>query len=143
MIPSTLEFRSASSTGDVTRSPLSTVSNLNLSDHAISGRHSSWSKITMISTIVISPHVIAVQSPCDAAVCRYDPSPGSRKFLAPTGNISHTIRKNQPLATDTIEFHTRPIAPNGSSSWNSRCQREKRLISVASISSRGMLFSEV
>ena len=78
-----------------------------------------------------------------AAVCRYEPSPGRRKLRLPTGNISHTIRKNQPLATETIEFHTSPMAANGSSSWNNRCHREKPLMAHASISSRGMLFSEV
>jgi len=53
------------------------------------------------------------------------------------------MRKNQPLATETMEFQMRPMAEKGSSNWMSRCQREKRLMVQASISSLGMLLSEL
>src|ERR1039458_2549197 len=59
------------------------------------------------------------------AVCRYDPSPGSRKSRLPSMNISQAIRKNQPPATETMEFQTRPIAPYGSSSSTKRCHLPK------------------
>src|ERR1039458_4506330 len=64
---------------------------------------------------------MALVSPALAAVCRYDPSPGSRKSRLPSMNISQAIRKNQPPATETMEFQTRPIAPYGSSSSTKRC----------------------
>lgn len=36
------------------------------------------------------------------------------------------MRKNQPPATDIIEFHTRPIVENGKSNSMNLCQRPKR-----------------
>ncbi len=39
-------------------------------------------------------------------------------------NISHSISANQPPATDTIEFQTRPMAAKGISSCQKRCQAE-------------------
>jgi hypothetical protein len=45
-----------------------------------------------------------------AAVCRYEPRPGRRRSRLPSTNISQAIRKNQPPATDIMEFHTRPMA---------------------------------
>ena len=39
-------------------------------------------------------------------------------------NISQAMSANQPLATETIEFQTRPIAAFGISSCQKRCQAE-------------------
>ena len=60
--------------------------------------------------------------PLLAAVCRKEPRPGRRKSLSPRTNISHAIRKNQPPATDIMEFQTMPIVENGRSSSMKRCQ---------------------
>ena len=76
--------------------------------------------------MVPTPQRIDRVSPALAAVCRYDPSPGSRKSREPSTNISHAIRKNQPPATDIIEFHTSPIAENGNSISIKRCHQLKR-----------------
>ena len=60
--------------------------------------------------MVATPQRMLGVSPALAAVCRYEPSPGRRKSLEPSTNISHAMRKNQPPATDIIEFHTSPMA---------------------------------
>ncbi len=39
-------------------------------------------------------------------------------------NISQKISANQPPATETIEFHTSPMAEKGISSCQKRCQPE-------------------
>ena len=75
--------------------------------------------------MVATPHRIERVSPALAAVCRYDPRPGRRKSREPSTNISQAIRKNQPPATDIIEFHTRPIAANGNSISMKRCHQLK------------------
>ena len=95
---------------DCGASALSTCSILNFSAHAMTGRHTIWSIRTMTAIMVPTPHKIERVSPALAAVCRYEPSPGSRKSLSPKTNISQAIRKNQPPATDIMEFHTSPMA---------------------------------
>jgi len=134
--------RSRFSTNDSGALPLSVCSTLNLSAQAIAGLHSSWSIATTTPIIVVIPHRIATVFPSLAADCRYDPSPGSRKSRFPSTNISQAIRKNQPPATDTIEFHTSPITPCGNSSCTRRCQRENRYIRAASINSLGIAFTD-
>ena len=63
----------------------------------------------MIPIITPSPQTIARVFPTFAAVCKYEPRPGKRKSRFPSVNISQAIRKNQPPATDIIEFHTSPM----------------------------------
>src|SRR5882757_6680924 len=122
--PNALEFCKIKRIGEVFRLVLSPCSNLNLSDHAMTGRHTTKSVATIMRIIVIDPHNMPWESPVLAAVCKYDPSPGRRKSRSPSTNISQAIRKNQPPATETIEFHTRPIAAYGSSSCQNRCHAE-------------------
>src|ERR1700722_21013707 len=81
-------------------------------------------------------------SPALAAVCKYEPRPGRRKSRFPNTNISQAIRKNQPPATDIMEFHTSPIAEYGSSICVNLCHQLQRYISATSRISRGILFSE-
>jgi hypothetical protein len=54
-------------------------------------------------------------SPTLAAVCRYQPSPGSWKRWFPSVNRSAAIRKNHPPAQLIIEFQISGIMPKGSS----------------------------
>ena len=70
---------------------LSTCSILNFSAHAITGRHTNWSIITITATIVTMPSTIDRVSPLSAAAWRYEPRPGRRK----SPNCSQAIRKNQ------------------------------------------------
>ncbi len=104
-----LELRSKSKTGDCGASADSTCSNLNFSAQAITGRQMIWSIKMMIPIITPSPQKIARVFPTFAAVCRYEPRPGKRKSRFPSVNISQAIKKNQPPATDIIEFHTSPM----------------------------------
>src|SRR5271154_2962286 len=76
---------------------------------------------TITATIVASPHNIARLFPLLAAVCRSEPSPGNRKSLSPSTNISQAIRKNHPPATDIIEFQTSPIVEKGRSNSVNLC----------------------
>ena len=76
----------------------------------MTGRHTIWSISTMTAIMVPTPHKMDRVSPALAAVCRYEPKPGRRKSLSPRTNISQAIRKNQPPATDIMEFQTNPIA---------------------------------
>src|SRR5260370_228897 len=69
----------------------------------------------MTAIIAARPPRIARVLPLLAAVCRKEPRPGSRKSRLPRTNISQAIRKNQPPATDIMEFHTRPIVEKGRS----------------------------
>src|ERR1035441_2956566 len=85
---------------------------------------------------------MALVSPALAAVCRYDPSPGSRKSRLPSTNISQAIRKNQPPATDIMEFQTKPMAEYGSSSCTNFCHQLKRYTCAASSISLGIFLSE-
>ena len=105
---------------------LSTCSTLNFSAQAITGRHTNWSSSTITATMAAMPQRMADVSPALAAVCRYDPSPGSRKSRFPRTNISQAIRKNHPPATDIIEFHTSPIAANGNSTCVNFCHQLNR-----------------
>ena len=74
------------------------------------GRQMSWSVATMMAIIVSRPQAMAVPLPVLAAVCRKLPRPGRRKSRWPSTNISQAIRKNQPPATETMEFQTRLMA---------------------------------
>src|ERR1035438_6980419 len=96
-------------------SALSTCSILNFSAQAMTGRHTTWSISTMTAIMVPTPHIMARVSLALAAVCRYEPNPGRRKSLLPNTNISQAIKKNQPPATDIMEFHTSPMAEYGNS----------------------------
>ena len=82
----------------------------------------------MMSTMVARPYATARELPAVDAVCRYEPNPGSRNERGPNENSSQIISENQPLATETMEFHIRPMAANGSSSCRARCNGENRLI---------------
>ncbi len=95
---------------DCGASLLSTCSILNFSAHAITGRQITWSSTTITAIMVAMPQRMLGVSPALAAVWRYEPSPGRRKSFEPSTNISQAIRKNQPPATDIIEFHTSPMA---------------------------------
>ena len=105
---------------------LSTCSNLNLSAQLITGRQINWSINTITATIAARPQSIARVFPWPAAVCKYDPSPGKRKSLSPSTNISQAIRKNHPPATDIMEFHTSPIVEKGRSSSVNFCHALNR-----------------
>src|ERR1700733_7420098 len=96
----------------------------------------------MIRIMGTDPHKMPWLSPVLAAVCKKEPRPGRRKSRSPRTNISQAIKKNHPPATETIEFHTSPIAEYGNSNCQKRCQAEKRKTRVASRSSRGKLLSE-
>ncbi len=119
-----------------------TISILNFCDQAMSGRQTSWSSRTIITTSVSRPSITAVMSPALAAVCRYAPSPGSRKSRVPTWKISAAIRKNQPPDQDIMLFQMSPMAAHGSSSILNRSQRSKRKIAAASRSSPGIVDSD-
>ncbi len=137
-----LELRSRSSTAELGASTDSTCSNLNFSAQAITGRQMIWSIRIMIPIITPSPQTIARVFPAFAAVCRYEPRPGRRKSRFPSVNISQAIRKNQPPATDIIEFHTSPMMEYGNSICVKRCHQLQRYTSATSRISRGMLFSD-
>src|SRR5215471_19605302 len=92
--------------------------------------------------MVTNPYTMARVSPALAAVCRYEPNPGRRKSRFPRTNISHAIRKNQPPATDIMEFQTKPMTEKGSSIWVNRCHQLKRYKRAASRISWGMLLSD-
>src|ERR1700730_10697227 len=112
--------------GERTLGAVSTCSNLNLSDHMINGRQTSWSVATMMPITAHRPQMIARVSPVAEAVDRYDTRPGKRKSRLQRTNISQTMRKNQPPATDTIEFQIKPMAEYGSSSCQKRCHALSR-----------------
>src|SRR2546422_4752438 len=69
----------------------------------------------MTAIIAATPQRIARVLPWLAAVWRKEPRPGRRKSRFPSTNISQAIRKNQPPATDIMEFQTSPIVENGRS----------------------------
>ena len=76
------------------------------------------------------------------ATAMYEPTPGSRKSRPPRTNASLTVRKNQPPAIDIIEFQTRPMTADGSSTTRNVFQREKPLRRATSYISAGTAFSE-
>ena len=92
----------------------------------------------MTAIMAARPHSTAPVSPALAAVCRYEPSPGRRRSRLFRTKASHAIRKNHPPATDIMEFHTSPMAAQGSSSWVKRCHQLSRYTPAASTSSCGI-----
>src|ERR1039458_2641461 len=121
-------------------SDASTCSNLNLSLQAMIGRQIVWSISTITATMVNTPQTMARVSPALAAVCKYEPRPGRRKSRLPRTNISHAIKKNQPPATDIMEFQMSPIAACGNSNCQNCCHQLNRYASAASRISVGILF---
>src|SRR5207249_2820507 len=70
----------------------------------------------MTVIMAATPQRIARVLPLLAAVSRKEPRPGRRKSRLPRTNISQAMRKNQPPATDIMEFQTRPMVEKGRSS---------------------------
>ena len=68
----------------------------------------------MTPIIAARPQTMDFVSPAPEARCKYEPRPGRRKSRLFSSNISQAIRKNQPPATDIIEFQTKPMAEYGS-----------------------------
>ena len=68
--------------------------------------------------------------------------PGSRKSRSPSVNASLTVRKNQPPAIDIIEFQTRPIAEDETSTVPNVFIQPKRWMRETSFSSVGIERSE-
>ena len=128
---------------DGRRDPLDALdlSNLNLSDQAITGRQMSWSVATMMAIMVTRPQIIARVSAVAGGGLQIGAEAGQAEVAARRArNISQAIRKNHPPATETMEFHTRPMAEKGSSSWKKPLPARRSRRSVeASRSSRGML----
>ena len=111
-------------------------------DHATSGRQRSWSTATIMTVIATIAHAMARRSPFSMATAMYEPIPGRRKSRSPSVKASLTVRKNQPPAIDIIEFHTRPITDDDSSTVRKRFQKEKRCRRATSWSSSGIERSE-
>src|SRR5260370_35189805 len=80
----------------------------------------------MTAIIAATPQRIARVVPWLAAVWRKEPRPGRRKARFPSTNISQAIRKNQPPATEIMEFQTSPIGEDGGASSHKRRHRLKR-----------------
>ena len=80
---------------------------------------------------------IARWSPFAIATAMYDPTPGRRKSWFPSVKASLTVRKNHPPAMDIIEFHTRPIAEEETSTVRKVLNHPNRWMRATSRSSAG------
>ncbi len=91
---------------------LSTCSNLNLSLQAISGRQTNWSVQHDDDDQQRAQPPERRRSIAAAGRCLQVRAEARQPEVAccPAVNISHAISANHPPATETIEFHTRPMA---------------------------------
>ncbi len=136
------ERRTRSRTHERAGGPPETSATRKRCDHATRGLQRSWSTATIMTTIARTAQTIARRSPRSIATAMYEPTPGRRKSRSPSVNASLTVRKNQPPAIDIIEFQTRPMTDEESSTVRKRFQKPKRWRRATSWSSVGIARSD-
>ena len=72
-----------------------------------------------------------------------EPMPGRARVLLLTEIISEAVRKNQPPPMLIMQFQSRGIMELGTSSFQKRCQRVRRISLTASSRSAGSLVREL
>jgi hypothetical protein len=100
--------------------------------------------LTPITITIITPIASPTppRSPLSIAAPTNDPIPGRWYLWLPTEIASEATRKNQLPPKLIIPFHTRPIAPLGTSIFQNRCHLVSRSERESSSSSRGRVFSD-